>query len=218
MGGCLVHPSQKVVIPLAPEAIVYQDGVARNDCEKSALKRFLANVKKDHPYLKLIIMLDGLYADGPTIRLIKSYGWHYIIVAKDGNHNTDLKPSNILVDYTRAEAPDPQEAGSGITIKIKINKVVVSDFGTAVASRLTPKNFRENSDEYYAALDTLILDTNSIDWGKMISTLWAPSLFFAEQGLAPSIGMKRALCGIVRRICVMAPKNAGRALTLPVKF
>jgi len=26
MGGCIVHPDQKVVIPLAPEAIVYQDG------------------------------------------------------------------------------------------------------------------------------------------------------------------------------------------------
>ncbi|AMO54481.1 hypothetical protein GZ77_04045 [Endozoicomonas montiporae] len=88
MGGCIVHPDQKVVIPLAPEAIVRQDGCTKNDCEKSALKRFLANVKKDHPYLKLIIVLDGLYADGPTIRLIKSYGWHYIIIAKDGNHGS----------------------------------------------------------------------------------------------------------------------------------
>ncbi|MGB1271617.1 MAG: transposase [Endozoicomonas sp.] len=86
LGGCIVHPDQKVVIPLAPEAIVYQDGATKNDCEKNALKRFLAHVKKDHPYLSLIIVLDGLYADGPTIRLIKSYGWHYIIVAKDGNH------------------------------------------------------------------------------------------------------------------------------------
>lgn len=86
MGGCLVHPGQKVVIPLAPEAIVYQDGATKNDCEKSAIKRFFAHVNKDHPYLQLVIVLDGLYADGPTIRLIKSYGWHYIIVAKDGNH------------------------------------------------------------------------------------------------------------------------------------
>lgn len=86
MGGCIVHPNQKVVIPLAPEAIVRQDGCTKNDCEKSAIKRFLTNTKKDHPYLQLIIVLDGLYADGPTIRLIKSYGWHYIIVAKDGNH------------------------------------------------------------------------------------------------------------------------------------
>ena len=88
MGGCLVHPNQKAVIPLAPEAIVRRDGSTKNDCEKNAIKRFFAHFKKDHPYLQLIIVLDGLYADGPTIRLVKSYGWHYIIIAKDGNHGS----------------------------------------------------------------------------------------------------------------------------------
>ena len=73
-------------MPLVPEPIVHQDGTTKNDCEKNALKRFLADTQREHPHLKLVIVLNGLYADGPTIRLIKSYGWHFIIVAKDDNH------------------------------------------------------------------------------------------------------------------------------------
>ena len=103
MEGCIVHPDQKVVIPLAPEAIVLQDGATKNDCEKSAIKRFLANVKKDHPFLQLIIVLDGLYADGPTIRLIKNYGWHYIIVAKDGNHGSLIEAVDELDRQEKVE-------------------------------------------------------------------------------------------------------------------
>ncbi len=79
MGGCIAHPDQKTVIPLEPEAIIRQDGCTKNDCEKNAIKRFFAHVKRVHPLLKLIILLDGLYADNPTIALIKKYGWHYII-------------------------------------------------------------------------------------------------------------------------------------------
>ena len=57
MGGCIVHPNQKTVLPLAPEAICKQDGTKKNDCEKVAVRRFLARVKHDHPQLKLIILL-----------------------------------------------------------------------------------------------------------------------------------------------------------------
>ncbi len=86
LAACLVHPTRKEVLPLAPEPIISQDGTTKNDCEKNALKRLLAHVKREHPHLELTLVLDGLYADVPTIKLIKSYGWHFIIVAKDGNH------------------------------------------------------------------------------------------------------------------------------------
>ena len=86
LAGCLVHPDLSVVLPLAPEPIVQQDGTTKNDCEKNALKRFLANTKREHPHIKLVILLDGLYADAPTIRLIKQFGWNFIIIAKDDNH------------------------------------------------------------------------------------------------------------------------------------
>ena len=101
MGGCIVHPDQKTVIPFAPEAIVRQDGETKNDCEKSAIRRYLAHVKREHPHLKLIILLDGLYADNPTVELIQSYGWHFIIVAKDGNHKSLIETMNALCDQEK---------------------------------------------------------------------------------------------------------------------
>lgn len=86
LAASLVHPNNKIVLPLAPEPIVHQDGSTKNDCEKNALKRLLADTKREHPHLEIAVVLDGLYADAPTTQLIKSYGWHFIIVAKDGDH------------------------------------------------------------------------------------------------------------------------------------
>ncbi len=98
MGGCIVHPDQKTVIPFAPEAIVLQDGATKNDCEKNAIKRYLAHMKREHPHLDFIVLLDGLYADNPTIELIKGYEWHYIIVAKDGNHLSLIEAMDALCE------------------------------------------------------------------------------------------------------------------------
>ena len=96
LAASLVHPTRKTVLPLAPEPIVHQDGSTKNDCEKSALKRLLAHIKREHPHLELVIVLDGLYADAPTIQLIKSYGWHFIIVAKDGDHASLVESMDML--------------------------------------------------------------------------------------------------------------------------
>ena len=97
-GGCIVHPSRKTVFPLAPEAICRQDGSTKNDCEKAAIRRFLAQTKHNHPRLKLVILLDGLYADNPTIAMIREYRWNFIIVAKDGNHVSLIEAMNTLYD------------------------------------------------------------------------------------------------------------------------
>ena len=119
LGGCIVHPDQKTVIPFAPEAIVRQDGSTKNDCEKNAIKRYLAHVKREHPQLKLIILLDGLYADNPTIALIKKYGWHYIIVAKDGNHVPLIEAMNALYDQGKVDHHKIIDKENGITHKFR---------------------------------------------------------------------------------------------------
>lgn len=114
MGGCIVHPDQKTVIPFAPEAIVQQDGSTKNDCEKAAIKRYFAHTKREHPHLELIVLLDGLYADNPTIELIKSYGWHYIIVAKDGNHTSLIEAMNTLCDEGRLQYHEIIDKETGV--------------------------------------------------------------------------------------------------------
>ena len=45
----IVHPGRKEVIPIAFEPICNEDGHTKNDCERNATKRLLANLKKDHP-------------------------------------------------------------------------------------------------------------------------------------------------------------------------
>src|SRR5208282_319802 len=86
LGAAIVHPDYKEVIPLAPEMIIKQDGNAKNDCERNAAKRFLEKVRQDHPRLGLIVIEDGLSSNGPHIRDLQSYGMHYILGAKEGDH------------------------------------------------------------------------------------------------------------------------------------
>ncbi|MCP4359551.1 MAG: hypothetical protein GY796_16195, partial [Chloroflexi bacterium] len=49
LGGALVHPERREVIPLAPEPIIKQDGAKKNDCERNAAKRFLAKLRQGYP-------------------------------------------------------------------------------------------------------------------------------------------------------------------------
>ena len=50
LGASLVHPDHQVVIPLAPEMIIPQDGSTKNDCERNAARRFVANFRGDYPW------------------------------------------------------------------------------------------------------------------------------------------------------------------------
>jgi hypothetical protein len=85
----LIHPEKKTVLPLAAEAIHRQDGKSKNDCELSAAKRLLRKLKEDFPYLQgAVIVEDGLYSKGPPINLLKELGFHFVIVAKEGDHPT----------------------------------------------------------------------------------------------------------------------------------
>ena len=82
LAAVIVHPAQKQVIPLAPEPIQQQDGTNKNDCELNAIKRLIADLRREHPHMKIIVLLDGLYAAGPVIELLRDYNMEYIIVAK----------------------------------------------------------------------------------------------------------------------------------------
>jgi hypothetical protein len=86
LAACLVKPGKKEVLPLMPEPIIQQVDASKNDCEKSALKRLLENISKEHPRLKLVFTFDDLYSDGPTIKMLRSYGYSFIMVAKDSDH------------------------------------------------------------------------------------------------------------------------------------
>jgi hypothetical protein len=98
LAAVMVHPAYDTVFPLALEPIHKQDGRTKNDCEQNAAKRLLTNLRTCHPHLKMIVVLDGLYADGPTIKLLKALNFSFIITAKEA----DLK---YLFEFYRAAKP-----------------------------------------------------------------------------------------------------------------
>jgi hypothetical protein len=86
LGAALVHPAQKAVMPFAPEAIIKQDGETKNDCERNAAKRFLEQLRHDHPDLPLIVVEDALSANAPHIRALEGHHLRYILGVKPGDH------------------------------------------------------------------------------------------------------------------------------------
>jgi len=86
LGGSIVHPDFKEVIPLNPEMITKQDGETKNDCERNAAKRFLEKLRKDHSHLPLIVIEDGLSSNAPHIKDLRSHNLNFILGAKPGDH------------------------------------------------------------------------------------------------------------------------------------
>lgn len=86
LGAVLVHPDQKVVIPLAPEPILKQDGARKNDCERNAAKRLIEAIRREHPHLKIIITEDALAANAPHIQLLQQHHMRYILGVKPDDH------------------------------------------------------------------------------------------------------------------------------------
>jgi len=86
LGACIVHPDQANVIPLCPENIQNNDGSAKNDCERNASKRFIENLRREHPHLKTIILGDGIASNAPYIKMLETQKMKYILGAKLGDH------------------------------------------------------------------------------------------------------------------------------------
>jgi len=86
MGGVIIHPQRREVIPLMPEPIMKQDGETKNDCERNAAKRFLTQLKQDYPHLSFTITEDALSPNAPHIRELEKHKFHYLLGVKEGDH------------------------------------------------------------------------------------------------------------------------------------
>ncbi len=84
--GAFVHPERSEVIPTCPEMIVKQDGIKKNDCERNAAKRYLADFRREHPHLKTIVIEDGLASNAPHIRELEKHDLRYILGVKPNDH------------------------------------------------------------------------------------------------------------------------------------
>jgi hypothetical protein len=85
LGGVISHPDLPQVIPLMPEPILRLDGEAKNECERNAAKRFLAQLARDYPERVFTITEDALSPNAPHLREILKHGYHFILGVKEGD-------------------------------------------------------------------------------------------------------------------------------------
>jgi hypothetical protein len=57
----------------------------KQDCELKAFARLTQRLKQRFPRLPLCLLLDGLYAGGPTFQVCSDYDWKYFVVLREGD-------------------------------------------------------------------------------------------------------------------------------------
>ena len=57
----------------------------KQDCELKAFYRLAQRLKQRFPRLPICLLLDGLFAGGPTFARCEDYGWKYLITLQDGD-------------------------------------------------------------------------------------------------------------------------------------
>jgi len=80
--------SNGVSIPLMSEFLDYGKGDNerdKQDCEQRAFYRLTQRLKKAFPHLRIMLLLDGLFASGPVMSRCRDYGWRFMIVLQDAS-------------------------------------------------------------------------------------------------------------------------------------
>jgi len=85
--------SNGMVLPLCSEFLenspeleaIESDEKWKQDSELKAYYRLAKRLKKEFPKLKLTLLLDGLYANGPVMEICVRNNWDFMIVLKDGS-------------------------------------------------------------------------------------------------------------------------------------
>jgi hypothetical protein len=84
-----VKSGQAQVLPLPPEFIVPQDGREKQDCERVAAKRWLAQHHRHFSDHSVTYLGDDLYANQPVCQLIaETYRQFFIFVCKPESHTS----------------------------------------------------------------------------------------------------------------------------------
>jgi hypothetical protein len=73
-------------IPLMSEFLNYTEGdtdAKKQDCETKAFKRLAERLKAEFPRLPIMVLLDGLYPNGPIIEVCRKNHWDFMIVLQN---------------------------------------------------------------------------------------------------------------------------------------
>jgi hypothetical protein len=119
LGAAIIHPDVRAVIPLMPEPIVKQDGTSKNDCERTAAKRFIAKLRQDHPHLKFIVTEDSLSSNAPHIEALQDHGLHYILGVKEGDHALLFQEVQAAVQDGRVTSYERHDRAAGVVHRFR---------------------------------------------------------------------------------------------------
>lgn len=90
-----------MMIPLMTEFLDYREGDSerqKQDCETRAFHRLAERIKQAFPRLPILLLLDGLYAQGPVMQRCLDDNWQFMIVLKDASLPTVWEEYNLLVE------------------------------------------------------------------------------------------------------------------------
>ena len=85
--ACLAF-SNGMVIPLMSEFLAVSEGdlaTSRQDCEQKAFQRLAQRLKKRFPRLKILLLLDGLYPNGPIMERCRRNHWQFMTVLQNAS-------------------------------------------------------------------------------------------------------------------------------------
>ncbi len=88
-----------MTIPLMSEFLSYTKGDTdreKQDCETKAFKRLAKRLKSTFKRLPIMLLMDGLYANGPVMEICRINRWDYMIVLKDKSLPTVWEEYNVL--------------------------------------------------------------------------------------------------------------------------
>jgi hypothetical protein len=114
VGAALIHPDCRAVIPLMPEPIVKQEGTAKNDCDRNATKRLIAQLRHDHPHLRMIVTADSLSSHAPHIETLHESGCHSILGVKEGDHASLFQQVQAAQDAGQVTTSEHADRAAGV--------------------------------------------------------------------------------------------------------
>jgi hypothetical protein len=75
-----------MTIPLMSEFLTYAQSdtdADKQDCERNAFKRLARRLKAEFKRLPIMVLLDGLYPNGPVVEICRRNNWQFMTVLQD---------------------------------------------------------------------------------------------------------------------------------------
>ena len=97
-----------LVIPFMSEFLTNKDSgkeedsleQKKQDCERKAFRRLANRIKETFPRLRIVLMMDSLYAAGPIFSICRDNNWDFMINFKSGSMSAVYKEAEDLMRYT----------------------------------------------------------------------------------------------------------------------